>query len=807
MNKTFFLLLLTFCSITFLGAQTATVKGLVKQENNNEPLIGVNVSVQGTNDGTTTDLDGLYELKLAPGSYTIVFTYVGYDDRTETVVLAANETKTLDIAFTENTNLLSTVVVSGSRYEKKLSEEIVSMDVIKPQFIEKQNITDLGSAVRRNPGVTIIDGQFNIRGGSGWSFGAGSRVSILLDGYPVLQPASGSSSGLGLPMESVGQIEIIKGAASALYGSSALNGIVNLRTAHATTDPETTIAFYGTVNDNPTKTEKYFDAAGNLQTEKIDKRWWVLDSVYLPGVGFTGKDTTILNENKTRPHSFGFTFSNRQKIGRVDLVMGGQFSRHVGMYWGTQGASGRFNVGARYNINTKWRVGINVNLSFGKGASTFLWGNYRGVNKYVPSLDMMPTQSKYYNGSVDPYMNYSDTKGNSHKILTRYLGTLNNNSDNRSNGSTILYGEYQYQRRIDKINMNISTGIVAQYNFTSKSPLYGNEILKADNEAFYVQLDNKFWKRLSTSVGFRLETNKMTDTKREVKPVFRVGVNVEAAKYTFIRASFGQGYRFPSIAERFILTDFSGFAIVPNPILKSETGFSAELGIKQGIPFGKNFNAFIDVAGFYTEYTNMMEFTPVGVGSPIPTPPGSVLSFASQNVGNTRIYGTEVSLTGAGKLYKFPTTLVIGYTYIKPEFKKFDPIVAFGVADYNILKYRFRHTFTAMWDIDFKGFGFGTNVQYFSALENYDTIFDIIGVGIEQFRNTTLKKNAANLPARKRFKGSATWDLRASYGFGKNSKYTLSFLVNNVLNKEFSLRPGILENNRTYTVRIEMKFK
>ena len=48
----------------------------------------------------------------------------------------------------------------------------------------------------------------------------------------------------------------------------------------------------------------------------------------------------------------------------------------------------------------------------------------------------------------------------------------------------------------------------------------------------------------------------------------------------------------------------------------------------------------------------MMEFTPVAAGK-IPTPPGSVLSFASQNVGNTRIYGTEVNLTGAGKLYKF----------------------------------------------------------------------------------------------------------------------------------------------------------
>lgn len=487
--------------------------------------------------------------------------------------------------------------------------------------------------------------------------------------------------------------------------------------------------------------------------------------------------------------------------------MGGQFSKYIGQYWGSDGLNGRFNVGVRYNINSKWRIGVNINMSYGNGASIFLWGNYRGINKYLPSSAMMPTQSKYYNGSVDPYVNYSDSKGNSHKLLTRYLGTLNDNSNNQSNGSTILYGEYQYQRKIDKINMNVTTGLVAGYNFTSKSPLYGNKVLSSNNEAFYLQLDNKFWKRLNTSVGFRLETNKMTNTKREVKPVFRVGVNVEAAKYTFIRASFGQGYRFPSIAERFILTDLSGFAIVPNPLLKSETGYSAELGLKQGIPFGKNFNAFFDIAAFYTEYKNMMEFTPVADGSGIPTPPNTVLAFASQNVGNTRIYGTEVSLTGTGKLYKFPTTLVVGYTYIKPEFKKFDPVEAFGVADYNVLKYRYRHTFTAQWDIDFNGFGFGTNVQYFSALENYDAVFEVLLVGIPEYRNTFLKRNADKLPEPRKRKGTPLWDLRASYTFGKSQKYTFSFLVNNVLNREYGLRPGILEGSRAYTFRLDLKFK
>ena len=122
MKKILVIFLITFTTLSF--AQMATVKGLVKQDKNNEPLIGVNVSVQNSSVGTTTDLDGKYELKLSPGDYTLIFTYVGFEDKKDSFKLKDGETKELNIVFSENNNLLNTVVVSGSRYEKKLSEEI-----------------------------------------------------------------------------------------------------------------------------------------------------------------------------------------------------------------------------------------------------------------------------------------------------------------------------------------------------------------------------------------------------------------------------------------------------------------------------------------------------------------------------------------------------------------------------------------------------------------------------------------------------------------------------------------------------------
>ena len=78
-------------------------------------------------------------------------------------------------------------------------------------------------------------------------------------------------------------------------------------------------------------------------------------------------------------------------------------------------------------------------------------------------------------------------------------------------------------------------------------------------------------------------------------------------EYTFLRASFGQGYRFPSVAEKYISTGLSAIKILPNPGLQPERGWAAEIGVKQGFKL-LNFKGYIDVAGFWTEYQSMTEF-------------------------------------------------------------------------------------------------------------------------------------------------------------------------------------------------------
>ncbi len=130
-------------------------------------------------------------------------------------------------------------MVSADRIEKRVAELSVSMNIVKPSVISQNHITEIQELINKTSGIEVLDGQASIRGGSGFSYGAGSRVLALIDGLPMLSADAGNIKWQYLPLENLAQIEIIKGASSVMYGSSALNGIINFRTADADIIPVT----------------------------------------------------------------------------------------------------------------------------------------------------------------------------------------------------------------------------------------------------------------------------------------------------------------------------------------------------------------------------------------------------------------------------------------------------------------------------------------------------------------------------------------------------------------------------------------
>ncbi len=761
-------------------AQNGKIIGFVKDYKTKETIVGANISVDNTKTGTITDVNGKYELNLPKGRYTITYNFIGYKPEIKIVDLHEDETITVNKYLKEQAQLINEVVVSAGKFEQKLSDITVSMDVIKPDKLENNNTREMDEVIKQIPGVDIMDGQPSIRGGSGYSYGAGSRVLVLVDDLPMLSADVGDAKWNYIPVENISQIEVIKGASSALYGSSALNGVINIRTAYPGDYPKTKITMYTGMYMNPKRKELI---------------WW----------------------GQTQPMFSGLSYFHSQKIGNLDLTAGGNFFVNRGY---------RENNGeehARTNINLRYRpkkikglsFGVNGNIMEMDKTDFFLWQNAdSGAWRQNPD-GISRTQG--YRRNIDPFIVYFDKKGNKHSLHTRYFGVLNKivGDSAKNSMSDLYYAEYQYQKKL-KNNFNGIFGIATSYGKVN-ALLFGDHF--SENSSIYGQIDKKI-KKITLSGGLRAEYYKIdndesttvingdTIKNSPVIPVFRMGVNYNLFKYTFLRASYGQGYRFPSIAEKYTYTHVGALTIFPNPNIQPERGWSAELGLKQGFKLSE-WNGFIDVAGFWTEYQNMMEYTfgfydtvtfkPLVAGKDFITLDN--VGFSSLNVGYAQITGVDISLNGTGKILGLPTTVMLGYTYTNPIDLTVDMNDTLNSSTSNILKYRYYHSLKGDFEIKYLKFATGFSFIYNSFIINIDEAF--------QEELITGMPSSAILPGLKKYraehnKGALIIDYRVSYNVTEFSK--LSIMLKNITNQEYMGRPGDIQPPRNITLQYVLNF-
>ena len=138
----------------------------------------------------------------------------------------------LNITLERKINMLDDVEIIEEKSEKIITD-VLSINVIGSKEFQEESNSDLSDIVQRFSGITLTDNQISIRGGSGWNAMAGSRVLILIDDIPLLSGDMGQIPWDLIPIENIDQIEVTKGAASAIYGSSAMNGVINVKTKTA----------------------------------------------------------------------------------------------------------------------------------------------------------------------------------------------------------------------------------------------------------------------------------------------------------------------------------------------------------------------------------------------------------------------------------------------------------------------------------------------------------------------------------------------------------------------------------------------
>lgn len=218
-------------------AQQITVKGLVK-DTAGEPIIGANVVIKGTTNGTITDFDGNFQLNANKGDI-IVISFIGYQPQ------EAQAAASMNIILKDDTELLDEVVVIGYGSVKKddLSGSVVA---IKAEEMNKGAVTSPQELIMgKIPGLSVSQGDgapgagstIRIRGGA--SLNASNDPLIVIDGIPVSNDAApGTPNALAtINPNDIETFTVLKDAsATAIYGSRASNGVIIIQTKKGTQD-------------------------------------------------------------------------------------------------------------------------------------------------------------------------------------------------------------------------------------------------------------------------------------------------------------------------------------------------------------------------------------------------------------------------------------------------------------------------------------------------------------------------------------------------------------------------------------------
>ena len=344
MEKNIYSLLCFLFLVSFISfAQTGKITGTVMDGEFAEPMAFANILVKDTTTGTNSDFGGKYEMELKEGTYTLVFSFVGYDTQEISgVVVKANEVLTIDVTLTTNT--LDTVIVTTS--VKRNTENailnlqrnsVTLLDGLSAQSIKSTGASDLASAIKSVPGVSIEGGKYV------YVRGLGDRYTkSILNGVdiPGLDPDRNTVQMDLFPTNILDNIIVIK-SASAEYPADFTGGVIDIVTKDFPTRSEASVSIGMSYNPDMHFNDSYLNYEGS------DTDFWGYDDGTrdlpihryqpIPGtfenrVLLTSltdrfqKELAANQEKSDMNFDFGFTLGNQYNLGKNKIGYQASFS-------------------------------------------------------------------------------------------------------------------------------------------------------------------------------------------------------------------------------------------------------------------------------------------------------------------------------------------------------------------------------------------------------------------------------------------------------------------------------------------------
>ncbi|WP_299182547.1 TonB-dependent receptor [uncultured Aquimarina sp.] len=295
---------ITLVIMLFLGvistAQT-TISGKVVDDNN-QPIPGANIALQGASVGTVTDFDGLFTLTLEETPpFTILVSSVGFESTNVSITSSSND---LTVTLKEGTEL-DEVIISASRTPERVFESPVSVERFGIKKIKTTPAADFYDGLESLKGVDINTNSLTFKSVNtrGFADFANTRFVQLVDGMDNSAPALNFVLGnlLGMTELDVNSIELLPGASSALYGANAFNGILFM-TSKNPFDHQGISAYFkgGITSQDASGDNEYYDYGIRIAHAFSDKFAAKANFSYLRGTDwFATSEVSVSDDNIT----------------------------------------------------------------------------------------------------------------------------------------------------------------------------------------------------------------------------------------------------------------------------------------------------------------------------------------------------------------------------------------------------------------------------------------------------------------------------------------------------------------------------
>lgn len=576
----------------------ANVIGHVVDKKNGEHLPYITISLKGTTIGTTTDATGHYFLKNLPeGKFTIEAKFVGYQTQQFEVTLKKGQTLEINFELEESNISLNEVVVSANRNEtsRRLAPTLVS--ILDVKTFDRTNSSTIAEGLNFQPGLRVENNCQNCGFTQVRMNGLeGAYSQILIDSRPIFSALTGVYGLEQIPATMVERVEVVRGGGSALFGSSAIAGTINIITKEPTRNTAQlshTIISIGGKSD--------FDNNTSFNTSLISDD-------HKMGVMVFGQ-----KRNRSAYDDDGDGFSevphlNSRTLGFRSFIKTGTYSKATFEYHNMN----EFRRGGDRMNEEPHNAYITEQIESNIDGGNIKYDIFSPDSKHKISLysaAQLTKRKSYYGGGTPVSEIILDDNLTDAEKLEEIQGRMS--SYGRTKGTTFSIGG-QYSYDFDQF-LFMPSSLTAGLEYTSddlndksgyrESPLEQ----KVNTKSVFAQNEwkNEKWSFL---IGGRLDKHKLLKNA-----IFspRANVRYNPTQDVNIRLSYGHGFRAPQLFDEDLHVDLAGGDVIVrvlDPNLKEEKSNSFSGSIDWYHQLGSAELNFL-IEGFYTKLNN--PFTPV----------------------------------------------------------------------------------------------------------------------------------------------------------------------------------------------------